>query len=123
MLGSSGEPGAGLAYQFSARDLHLVMGPGARGGKVRIKVAGGHGGHNGIKSIDAHCGKDYRRLRLGIGHPRTLNLAQQVADFVLHRPRREDQELIERAIEKTLLILPQIIKGEFAAATTKLHTD
>ncbi|MBW8283408.1 MAG: aminoacyl-tRNA hydrolase [Rhizobium sp.] len=38
-------------------------------GKVRIKVGGGHGGHNGLKSLDAHCGKDYRRLRLGIGHP------------------------------------------------------
>jgi PTH1 family peptidyl-tRNA hydrolase len=36
---------------------------------VRIKFAGGHGGHNGIKSIDAHCGLNYRRLRLGIGHP------------------------------------------------------
>jgi len=38
-------------------------------GKARIKTGGGHGGHNGIKSLDAHCGKDYRRLRLGIGHP------------------------------------------------------
>jgi PTH1 family peptidyl-tRNA hydrolase len=46
-----------------------------------------------------------------------------VADFVLHRPRREDQDLIERAIEKSLLVMPQIVKGEFPAATTKLHTD
>lgn len=38
-------------------------------GKVRIKTGGGHGGHNGIKSIDAHCGKDYVRVRMGIGHP------------------------------------------------------
>ena len=38
-------------------------------GKARIKTGGGHGGHNGIKSLDAHCGRDYRRLRLGIGHP------------------------------------------------------
>jgi PTH1 family peptidyl-tRNA hydrolase len=38
-------------------------------GRVRIKTGGGHGGHNGLKSLDAHCGKDYRRLRLGIGHP------------------------------------------------------
>ena len=38
-------------------------------GKVRIKTGGGHGGHNGLKSLDAHCGNDYRRLRLGIGHP------------------------------------------------------
>ncbi|WP_075997020.1 aminoacyl-tRNA hydrolase [Salaquimonas pukyongi] len=38
-------------------------------GKVRVKTGGGSGGHNGIKSIDAHCGKDYARVRLGIGHP------------------------------------------------------
>lgn len=38
-------------------------------GRARLKTGGGHGGHNGLKSLDAHCGKDYRRLRLGIGHP------------------------------------------------------
>lgn len=38
-------------------------------GKLRVKRGGGHGGHNGLKSIDAHCGKEYRRVRLGIGHP------------------------------------------------------
>lgn len=93
-------------------------------GVARLKKGGSSGGHNGLKDITAALGtQDYWRLRLGIGHPRTLNLAQQVADFVLHRPRREDQELIARAIDKSLLILPQIIKGEFAAATTKLHTD
>lgn len=38
-------------------------------GKLRVKRGGGHGGHNGLRSIDAHCGKEYRRVRLGIGHP------------------------------------------------------
>ncbi|MCR4265758.1 aminoacyl-tRNA hydrolase [Nitratireductor sp. ZSWI3] len=38
-------------------------------GRLRVKTGGGSGGHNGIKSIDAHCGKDYRRVRIGIGHP------------------------------------------------------
>ncbi|MDZ5697990.1 aminoacyl-tRNA hydrolase [Chelativorans sp. M5D2P16] len=38
-------------------------------GKLRVKRGGGHGGHNGIKSINAHCGPDYRRVRIGIGHP------------------------------------------------------
>lgn len=38
-------------------------------GKVRVKTGGGAGGHNGIRSIDAHIGKDYRRVRIGIGHP------------------------------------------------------
>jgi PTH1 family peptidyl-tRNA hydrolase len=38
-------------------------------GKVRVKVGGGSGGHNGIRSLDQHIGKDYRRVRIGVGHP------------------------------------------------------
>ena len=45
-------------------------------GKARIKTGGGHGGHNGVKSLDAHCGREYRRLRLGIGHPGNKDLVQ-----------------------------------------------
>ncbi|WP_308923583.1 aminoacyl-tRNA hydrolase [Janthinobacterium sp. J1-1] len=92
-------------------------------GIARLKKGGSAGGHNGLKDITAALGtQDYWRLRLGIGHPRSLNLQQQVADFVLHRPRREDQELIEQAIDKSLLVMPQIIDGKFEAATMKLHT-
>ena len=92
-------------------------------GIARLKKGGSAGGHNGLKDITAALGtQDYWRLRLGIGHPRSLNLQQQVADFVLHRPRREDQELIEQAIDKSLLLMPQIVDGKFEAATMKLHT-
>ncbi|MCA3266773.1 MAG: aminoacyl-tRNA hydrolase [Azospirillum sp.] len=50
--------------------------------KLRVKTGGGHGGHNGLKSIDAHLGtKDYVRVRLGIGHPGDKD---RVADYVLH---------------------------------------
>ncbi|MGK5025056.1 MULTISPECIES: aminoacyl-tRNA hydrolase [Janthinobacterium] len=92
-------------------------------GIARLKKGGSAGGHNGLKDITAALGtQDYWRLRLGIGHPRSLNLQQQVADFVLHRPRREDQELIEQAIDKSLLVMPQIVDGKFEAATMKLHT-
>jgi PTH1 family peptidyl-tRNA hydrolase len=57
-------------YKLSPEDLivmhdELDLAP----GKLRFKTGGGHGGHNGLKSVDAHCGKDYRRLRIGIGHP------------------------------------------------------
>ncbi len=37
--------------------------------KIKVKIGGGHGGHNGLRSIDAHMGKNYKRVRLGIGHP------------------------------------------------------
>jgi PTH1 family peptidyl-tRNA hydrolase len=77
-----------------------------------------------LKDITAALGtQDYWRLRLGIGHPRTLNLQQGVADFVLHRPRREEQTLIEEAIDKSLRIIPMVCEGKMNAATMQLHTD
>lgn len=48
--------------------------------EVRIKQGGGHGGHNGLKSIDAHLGKEYWRLRIGIGHP---GVKEMVSSYVL----------------------------------------
>jgi PTH1 family peptidyl-tRNA hydrolase len=58
-------------------------------GKLRIKTGGGAGGHNGIRSIDAHCGKDYRRMRLGIGHP---GHKDKVTGHVLGDFAKADQE-------------------------------
>jgi PTH1 family peptidyl-tRNA hydrolase len=52
-------------------------------GKLRVKTGGGTGGHNGIRSIDSHCGVGYRRIRLGIGHPGAKELVQRhvLGDF------------------------------------------
>ena len=92
-------------------------------GSAKLKKGGSSGGHNGLKDITAALGtQDYWRLRIGIGHPRTLNLQQPVADFVLHRPRREEQLLIEEAIEKSLRIIPIAVAGDFPKATMELHT-
>ena len=54
-------------------------------GTLKEKVGGGSAGHNGIKSIDANVGRDYRRIRIGIGHPRDFNLPMDPADWVLGR--------------------------------------
>ncbi len=92
-------------------------------GIVKMKKGGSSGGHNGLKDITAALGtQDYWRLRLGIGHPRTNASQQAVADYVLHRPRKEDQVLIEESIEKSLRILPLAIEGKFDTATMQLHT-
>lgn len=89
-------------------------------GEARLKKSGGHGGHNGLRDIIAHLGtQDFWRLRLGIGHPGDKS---QVADFVLHPARREEQELIDAAVDKSLPLLPQLLAGEFPAAMLKLHT-
>jgi len=92
-------------------------------GAVKMKKGGSAAGHNGLKDITAALGtQDYWRLRIGIGHPRSMNLQQQVADFVLHRPRREEQVLIEECIEKALRIIPLTVEGKMDVATMQLHS-
>ena len=126
-MNRSGQSVGGLARFFKvAPDEILVvhdeldLPPGA----AKLKKGGSSGGHNGLKDITAALGtQDYWRLRLGIGHPRSLNLQQGVADFVLHRPRREEQALIEEAIDKALRIIPTVVDGKMDAAVMKLHTD
>ncbi|MCR9125678.1 MAG: aminoacyl-tRNA hydrolase [Rhodobacteraceae bacterium] len=60
--------------------------------KARIKMGGGHAGHNGLRSIHAHIGPDYRRVRLGIGHP---GRKEAVAGYVLHDFARADEEWLD----------------------------
>lgn len=93
-------------------------------GTAKLKIGGSSGGHNGLKDIDLALGtRDYWRLRLGIGHPRALNLTQPVVDFVLHRPRAEEQTLIDRSIEKSLKVIPLLCEGRFEQAMLELHTE
>lgn len=92
-------------------------------GSARIKKGGSAGGHNGLKDITAALGtQDYWRLRIGIGHPRGMGLRQAVADFVLHRPCKEEQALIDDAIEKSLQAIPLLCEGKFEAGMMQLHT-
>jgi PTH1 family peptidyl-tRNA hydrolase len=89
---------------------------------VRLKQGGGHGGHNGVRDIELHLGSaDFWRLRIGIGHPRTLNLNQDVADFVLHEPRSEEKLAIDRALDAVIEELPVILEGKIPAAQRRLH--
>ena len=93
-------------------------------GDIRLKKGGGHGGHNGVRSIAQHLSTaDFWRLRLGIGHPRTLGLAQEVADFVLHRPSANEQALIQAAIDRSLQAMPDILNGRFDKAQLALHSS
>lgn len=65
-------------------------------GKVRVKTGGGHGGHNGLKSTDAHIGKDYVRVRLGIGHPGDK---ARVNGHVLGDFAKADQDWLQPLLE------------------------
>lgn len=93
-------------------------------GQLKIKKGGGHAGHNGLRDIQAHMGtNDYWRARIGIGHPRTLNLQQGVADFVLHRPSTEQQQEIDFCVTILLKHMDLILNGQIAKATTQIHTE
>ena len=89
-------------------------------GVARLKMGGGHGGHNGLKDIIAHLGtKDFWRLRIGIGHP---GERADVVDYVLHEPRREERELIDEAMRKAQDVAHLVIEGKAEAAMLKLHS-
>jgi PTH1 family peptidyl-tRNA hydrolase len=91
-------------------------------GVIKLKYGGSHAGHNGLKDIAARLGSlDFWRLRVGIGHPRSLNLQQEVVDFVLHRASREQQALIDQALDKALLVQDKLLRGEFEQAMMSLH--
>ena len=93
-------------------------------GDVRLKFGGGVAGHNGLKDIRAHLGTaDFWRLRLGIGHPRDSDVPQQqVVDYVLKPPRRDERAAIHGAIERALDAWPSIASGDFERAMHVLHT-
>ncbi len=69
-------------------------------GEMRMKQGGGDAGHNGLKSISRALGGTYHRLRIGIGHPRRLNLPIDVSDYVLGKITADEQKIIVPIIEK-----------------------
>ncbi|MCL6264247.1 aminoacyl-tRNA hydrolase [Craterilacuibacter sp. RT1T] len=89
-------------------------------GVAKLKQGGGHGGHNGLKDIIAKLGTpNFWRLRLGIGHPGDR---AEVVNFVLKKPRAEEQQAIDDAIARALAVLPQAIRGDMPGAMKVLHT-
>jgi len=92
-------------------------------GDVRLKLGGGVAGHNGLKDIRARLSSaEFWRLRLGIGHPRSLGLQQDVANFVLQSPRREEAAAIDAAMLRAQDVIALTVDGQFAQAMTRLHT-
>ena len=90
-------------------------------GTVRLKQGGGGGG-NGIKDVIASLGnnKNFKRVRIGVGHPGS---AAQVVDYVLKRPRQEEQPLIDDSIDDALDIISEVVAGQWEKAMKDLHTN
>jgi peptidyl-tRNA hydrolase, PTH1 family len=86
-------------------------------GKMRLKQGGGHAGHNGLRSIHAHLGDAYGRVRLGIGHPGHKDL---VADYVLHDFGKADQDWLLPLLAGVSSGATSLIAGDAAAFGTKV---
>jgi PTH1 family peptidyl-tRNA hydrolase len=88
-------------------------------GVARLKFGGGHGGHNGLRDTITHCGPDFWRLRLGIGHPGDRD---QVIDYVLQRAAPQDEEATVESLSASLDALPVFLRDGSEKAMKQLHT-
>jgi PTH1 family peptidyl-tRNA hydrolase len=106
-------PEAALLVAYDELDLQP--------GTVRLKLGGGHGGHNGLRDIFRHIPeRGFLRLRIGIGHP---GFKDQVTDYVLSRPGAEDERRIRESIERAAEVVPEIVAGGIPRAMKQLHTS
>jgi peptidyl-tRNA hydrolase, PTH1 family len=126
-MNNSGKAVAALAnyYKISPAEIlvahdELDLPPGT----AKLKLGGGRSG-NGIKDIIAALGtEDFWRLRLGIGHPRDNNLGDKndVVNYVLKAPTREENDALQANIHAASGVVDFLLKGDFESAMQKLHT-
>ena len=87
-------------------------------GNMRLKVGGGHGGHNGLRDIVPHIGADFYRLRLGIGHP---GHKSKVSGYVLGKPTSDEQIALDLMLDAAMQNLPALINGDIAKAQQAIN--
>jgi PTH1 family peptidyl-tRNA hydrolase len=87
-------------------------------GTVRLKQAGGHGGHNGLRDIIAAQGDNFWRLRIGVGHP---GVKHEVVDFVLTRAGADEQRIIDETIVAGADAIEEMLRDGAQIAMNKLH--
>ena len=122
-MNNSGQPIRGLLDYYRLRVTELLVAHDEIDlppGTVRLKEGGGHGGHNGLRDIVRHCGAEFLRLRLGVGHPGDKH---EVTNYVLKRGSPDVEAAIERNIDDAMDVMPELVDGNIPAAMKKLHTQ
>jgi len=122
-MNRSGQAVAGLARYFKLEPAQILvmhdeldLPPGTN----RIKLDGGHSGHNGLRDVIAHLGsREFFRIRIGIGHPGD---SRAVTNYVLRKPSAADREAIEAANRDTLAVMPLLLEGRVDKAMQALHS-
>ncbi len=89
-------------------------------GKVRVKLGGGSGGHNGIKDIDQHLGNDFMRVRVGIGHPGDK---ARVTGYVLHAFAKDEMPLFASVIQSMTRHIALLLDGDAERMMTNMARD
>ena len=122
-MNRSGEPVQKLAqfYKLAPTDLLIAHDElDLPAGTARLKAGGGHGGHNGLRSLHQNLGADYLRLRIGIGHPGHKDL---VHSYVLGRAGKADEQAINDALIAAAAAIPVWLTQGWDKASKQLHTD
>ena len=122
-MNNSGQPIRGLLDYYRLRVTELLVAHDEIDlppGTVRLKEGGGHGGHNGLRDIVRHCGAEFLRLRLGVGHPGEKH---EVTNYVLKRGSSDVEAAVERNIDDAIDVMPELVDGNIPAAMKKLHTQ
>lgn len=88
-------------------------------GTVRLKKGGGHGGHNGIRDVIRHCGRDFMRLRMGVGHP---GEKEKVTGHVLRKASADVDRILQRSVDEAADIVPVLVDRGLNEAMKELHT-
>ena len=90
-------------------------------GTARLKLGGGHGGHNGLRDIISKRSgdKNFHRLRIGIGHPGNAKL---VTNYVLKKAPLEERISTQDSMDKAIKVMPEAISGQWQKAMNNLHT-
>jgi len=86
-------------------------------GKVRVKMGGGHAGHNGVRSVASHIGQDFRRVRIGIGHPGDK---KRVHGYVLSDFSKSDHAWVDGTVGAIAEALPMLIEGDDSGFMTRV---
>jgi PTH1 family peptidyl-tRNA hydrolase len=90
-------------------------------GTARVKVGGGHAGHNGLRDIVSVLGSPgFLRIRIGIAHPGDHT---RVVNYVLGRPSKDDEAAIRSVLDETVACLPLLLDGNVQAAQNRLHAE
>lgn len=119
-MNTSGGPVSQLAsfYKIPPGDIYVIHDElDLLPGKLRVKKGGGNGGHNGLKSMDAHIGPGYHRLRVGIGHPGHKDM---VSGYVLSDFFREEKPLMAAMIQEISRHMALLLAGDEAGFMNKI---